>query len=86
MLPEEARIGERVRIRVDHRSTVLRGLEGTIEKRWGNPDHVALNVLFEDGTRQLFWYHELEETAERLNSRTEAHRTERGGSGPSGGE
>jgi hypothetical protein len=65
MLPEEARIGKRVRIRADHRSTPLRGLVGTIEKKWGTPDYVALEVLFDDGHSELFWYHELEEIAER---------------------
>ena len=65
MLSEQAHIGKRVRIRADHRSVPLRGLQGTVEKRWGNPDHLALDVLFDDGTRQLFWYHELEEIAER---------------------
>ena len=59
MLSEQAHIGKRVRIRADHRSVPLRGLQGTVEKRWGNPDHLALDVLFDDGTRQLFWYHEL---------------------------
>jgi len=65
MLFEQAHIGKRVRIRADHRSVPLRGLQGTVEKRWGNPDHLALDVLFDDGTRQLFWYHELEEIAQR---------------------
>ena len=65
MLSEEARIGKRVRIRADHPSTALRGLEGTIAKRWGHPDYVALDVLLDDGRLELFWYHELEELAER---------------------
>jgi hypothetical protein len=65
MLSEEARIGKRVRIRADHRSTPVRGLEGMIEKMWGNPDYVALDVLLDDGRSELFWYHELEEIAER---------------------
>jgi hypothetical protein len=63
MLSEEARIGKRVRVRADHLSAPLRGLVGTIEKRWGNPDHVALDVLFDDGRSELFWYHELEDIA-----------------------
>ena len=63
MLSEKAQVGKRVRIRADHRSKALRGLEGTIEKRWGNPDHVALDVLLDDGHSELFWYHELEESA-----------------------
>ena len=65
VLCEEAHIGKRVRIRADHRSVPLRGLEGTVEKRWGNPEHVALDVLLDDGRSELFWYHELEEIAER---------------------
>jgi hypothetical protein len=65
MLSEEARIGKRVRIRQDHRSVPLQGLVGTIEKRWGNPDYVALDVMLDDGDSQLFWYYELEEIAER---------------------
>jgi hypothetical protein len=65
MLSEQAHIGKRVRIRADHRRLPLRGLEGTVEKRWGNPEHVALDVLLDDGRSELFWYHELEEIAER---------------------
>ena len=61
MLSENAQIGKRVRVRADHLTTTLRGLAGTIEKRWGAPDYAALDVLFDDGSRQLFWYHELEE-------------------------
>ena len=64
MLSEEARIGKRVRIRSDNRSTTLRGLVGTIEKRWGAPDYAALDVLLDDGRSQLFWYHEVEEEIE----------------------
>ena len=65
MLPEEAQIGKRVRIRQEHRSSALRGRVGTIEKRWGNPAYVALDVMLDDGGSELFWYHELEELAER---------------------
>jgi hypothetical protein len=64
MLPEEAQIGKRVRIRQDHRSTALRGVVGTIEKRWGDPTYVALDVLLDDGRSELFWHHELEEIGE----------------------
>ena len=65
MLSEKAQIGKRVRIRADHRSTALRGMVGTIEKRWGHPDYVALDVLVDEGRSELFWYHELEAIAER---------------------
>jgi hypothetical protein len=34
---------------------------GTIEKRWGDPDYIALDVLLDDGSSELFWHHELEE-------------------------
>jgi hypothetical protein len=54
-----------VRVRADHRNGLLRGRLGTIEKRWGDPTYVALDVLLEDGTKQLFWHHELEELAKR---------------------
>jgi hypothetical protein len=65
MLSEAAQIGKRVRIRADHRSVPLRGLVGTIEKRWGNPEYIALDVMLDDGGSELFWHHELEELAER---------------------
>jgi hypothetical protein len=60
MRSEEAQIGKRVRIGKDHRTANLRGQEGTIAKRWGNPYYTALDVLFDDGSWQLFWFHELE--------------------------
>ena len=64
MLPEEAQVGKRVKVRADHRSPLMRGLAGTIEKRWGHPTYIALDVLLDDGTQQLFWHHELEEVEE----------------------
>lgn len=65
MLSEEAQVGTRVRIRADHRSAPLRGLAGTIAKRWGDPNYAALDVLLDDGRTELFWYYELEQIAER---------------------
>jgi hypothetical protein len=62
--PEEAHIGKRVRVRKDHRKAELRGREGTIAKRWGNPGYPALDVLLDGGGWQLFWYHELEPVGE----------------------
>jgi hypothetical protein len=49
-----------VRVSEDLRSAQFRGEEGTIEKIWGNPDYVALDVLLVDGSSQLFWHYELE--------------------------
>ena len=61
MLSEEALIGMRVRVSKSLLRTDLRGLEGTIARRWGSPHYVALDVLLEDGRSELFWHHELEE-------------------------
>ena len=68
MRSEEAQIGKRVRVRKDHRKVELRGLEGTIAHRWGNPNYSAFDVLLDDGDWQLFWYHELEEVDEDESS------------------
>jgi len=65
MRSEEACVGKRVRVREDHRSASLRGREGTIVQRWGNPGYAALDVLLVEGHWLLFWYHELEEVDER---------------------
>ena len=54
MLSEEAQIGKRVRIRTDCHSTPLRKLVSTIEKRWGNPTYITLDVLLDDRNTQLF--------------------------------
>ena len=40
-------------------------MEATIEKRWGNLNYTALDVMLDDGGSELFWHHELEEIAER---------------------
>jgi hypothetical protein len=64
MRSEEAQVGKRVRIRKDHLTANLRGQEGTIAKRWGNPYYTALDVLFDDGNWELFWFHELDEVDE----------------------
>jgi hypothetical protein len=67
MLSEAAQIGKRVRIRAEqHRGPALRGMVGTIEKRWGNPDYIALDVLLDDGRSELFWHHELEEIPQSI--------------------
>jgi hypothetical protein len=58
---EEALIGARVRVREPLLKSELRGLEGTITKRWGNPNYVALDVLLDEGSFELFWTHELEQ-------------------------
>ncbi len=72
MRPEEAQIGKRVRVRNDLRKTNLRGRQGMIAKRWGNPGYPALDVVLDDGNWQLFWYHELEE-ADEVDSSARRH-------------
>jgi len=64
---EEACIGKRVRVReVTRQSPTLSASVGTIERRWGDPTYIALDVLLDDGTKQLFWHYELEEIAARV--------------------
>jgi hypothetical protein len=58
---DEAQVGMRVIVRESFHRADLEGKEGTIRARWGDPDHVALDVVLDDGRLQLFWYHELEE-------------------------
>jgi hypothetical protein len=60
MISEEASLGTRVRVSKSLSRVDLRGMEGTIAGRWGSPDYVALDVLLDDGSTQLFWHHELE--------------------------
>lgn len=61
MTSEEALIGMRVRVHDSLLRTDLRGREGKILRRLGSPDYVALDVLLNDGTQELFWHHELDE-------------------------
>jgi hypothetical protein len=61
VVSEEALIGMRVRVRDSLLRADLKGLEGTIARRWGSPHYLALDVLLDDGGTQLFWHHELEE-------------------------
>jgi hypothetical protein len=50
---EEAVIGARVRLDESELRSEWRGVTGTISGRWGNPEYLALDVLFEDGRTQL---------------------------------
>ena len=61
MTSEEALIGTRVRVHDSLERADLRGREGKILRRLGSPDYVALDVLLDDGTQELFWHHELDE-------------------------
>jgi hypothetical protein len=61
MISKEALIGMRVRVHNSLLESELRGLEGTITTKWGNPHYLALDVLLDDGRTKLFWHHELED-------------------------
>jgi hypothetical protein len=69
VLSEEAQIGKRVRVREGaHRRPTLPVTVGTIRRRWGDPTYLALDVLLDDGSLQLFWHHELEEEIDACNA------------------
>jgi hypothetical protein len=54
----EARIGTAVGV-LDGAKRAGKGRVGTIEQTYGHPDYLAVDVLFEDGSIELYWYHEL---------------------------
>ena len=64
MRSEETSIGARVRVGQSGLRSELRGMRGRIIRRWGHPEYLALDVLMEDGSSQLFWHHELEKVPE----------------------
>ena len=65
MRSEEAKISVSVRVSDSGLHSELRGLTGTVSGMWGHPEYLALDVRMEDGSTQLFWYHELEEISQR---------------------
>lgn len=58
------RYGARVRVLGHHAIEWCRGMEGRVVGRYGGTEHVALEVLFADGERRMFWPSDLEEVAE----------------------
>lgn len=52
---EKARDGVRGRVGEGRRRPEMRGMNGSIEQRYGSPDYPALDALLEDGARELFW-------------------------------
>ncbi len=57
---EEVREGMKVRVRDDYHQLRLRGCAGTVLHIWGHPSYVALDVLFENGSTELFWHYQLD--------------------------
>lgn len=66
MRSKEASLGKRVVVTTDYRKPELRGMRGVIVGSYGSPDHLALDVRFDSGATELFWYHQLEETDDDL--------------------
>jgi hypothetical protein len=52
--------GMLVRVKEGHWKSRYDGMRGTVEHRWGNRDHPALDVRLEDGRLELFWFYELD--------------------------
>src|SRR5215207_3177587 len=62
----EARGGKVVQVRHGHWKDEFAGMRGTIQERWGNSEHAAVEVLLEDGSSELFWLADLSEVDERV--------------------
>jgi hypothetical protein len=54
----EAHIGTLVGV-LDGAKRTDKGRVGTIERTYGHPDYLAMDVRFADGSVELYWYHEL---------------------------
>ena len=51
----DARRGTMVRVREGHWKGQFAGMRGTVQRLWGQLEHVVVDVLLEDGRRELFW-------------------------------
>ncbi len=60
---EEVRAGMRVKVRERHRIEERRGLLGKVMGTYGGEEFTAVEVLFPDGQRRLFWPGDLEEVS-----------------------
>ena len=65
----EARIGTLVRV-LDGAKRTGEGRVGTIVHTYGHPDYLAMDVRFEDGSVELYWYHELRAMEDHPYSKT----------------
>jgi len=50
-----------VRVREDRSRPTLEGLLGTVQKTYGEPEYLAVDVRLEDGHLELFWFHQLDQ-------------------------
>ncbi len=67
MRSEDARPGVQVRV-LDAAKRGGRGRIGTIEHTYGHLSYRAMEVRFEDGSAELYWYYELERIEECADS------------------
>lgn len=58
MESREARTGTSVRV-LDGERRAGKGRVGTVVRTYGHPDYLAMDVRFEDGSVELYWYHEV---------------------------
>jgi hypothetical protein len=58
MNSHEARVGALVGL-LDGVKRSGKGRIGIIERTYGHPEDLAMDVRFEDGSVELYWYHEL---------------------------
>ena len=63
MKPEEVRPGMRVKVRERHRIEERRGLVGKVAGTYGGEEFTAVEVMFPNGQRRLFWPADLEEVS-----------------------
>lgn len=66
MESREARTGTMVRL-LDGARRGGKGCVGRVERTYGHPDHLALEVRFEDGSAELFWHHELTKVGQSVS-------------------
>jgi hypothetical protein len=59
----EVRTGITVRVQEGQWKSKYDGMRGTVEHKWGHPEHPALDVRLEDGRLELFWFYELDEVS-----------------------
>lgn len=67
MYSPSLQIGTVVRVKDGHRREYLRGKLGTIQKHFGHPEYLAVDVLLEDGRLELFWHYDLEEVQDEVD-------------------
>ena len=60
MESREVRTGTLVRL-LDNSKRDGKGCAGAVERTYGYPDHLAMEVRFGDGSAELCWHHELTE-------------------------